>query len=110
MNEKIVEIRMMVWEVCRSEEKSGGGGGGDREEDGVLNFGGGVEIEREIEVRLFNIERWLNLQRKGLVGLCVELLDEFRDDEKSLMFEKKYKFKGEKLLKGNVKGFGGSSE
>ncbi|RID72569.1 hypothetical protein BRARA_C04458 [Brassica rapa] len=110
MNEKIAEIRMMAREARRSEEKSGGGGGGDREEDGALNPGGGVEIEREIEARLSNIERRLNSQRKGLAGLRVEPLDESRDDEKSLMFEKKYKFKGEKPPKGNVKGFGGSNE
>ncbi|KAF3597360.1 hypothetical protein DY000_02026605 [Brassica cretica] len=110
MNEKIAEIRMMAREARRSEEKSGGGGGGDREEDGSLNPGGGVEIEREIEARLSNIERRLNSQRKGLAGLRVEPLDESRNDEKSLMFEKKYKFKGEKPPKGNVKGFGGSNE
>ncbi|KAH0935051.1 hypothetical protein HID58_012168 [Brassica napus] len=110
MNEKIAEIRMMAREARRSEEKSGGGGGGDREEDGALNPGGGVEIEREIEARLSNIERRLNSQRKGLAGLRVEPLDESRNDEKSLMFEKKYKFKGEKPPKGNVKGFGGSNE
>lgn len=109
MNEKIAEIRMMAREARRSEEKSGGGGG-DREEDGALNPGGGVEIEKEIEARLSNIERRLNSQRKGLAGLRVEPLDESRDDEKSLMFEKKYKFKGEKPPKGNVKGFGGSNE
>ncbi|CAF2020730.1 hypothetical protein HID58_077693 [Brassica napus] len=108
MNEKIAEIRMMAREARRSEEKSGGGG--DREEDGALNPGGGVEIEKEIEARLSNIERRLNSQRKGLAGLRVEPLDESRDDEKSLMFEKKYKFKGEKPPKGNVKGFGGSNE
>ncbi|KAF8049413.1 hypothetical protein N665_2220s0011 [Sinapis alba] len=104
MNEKIAEIRMMAQEARRSEEKSSG----DREEDGALNPGGGVEIEKEIEARLSNIERRLNSQRKGLAGLRVEPLDETRNDEKSLMFEKKYKFKGEKPLKGNVKGFGGS--
>ncbi|KAF3488894.1 hypothetical protein F2Q69_00056733 [Brassica cretica] len=110
MNEKIAEIRMMAREARRSEEKSGGGGGGDIEEDGSLNPGGGVEIEREIEARLSDIERRLNSQRKGLAGLRVEPLDESRNDEKSLMFEKKYKFKGEKPPKGNVKGFGGSNE
>ncbi|KAJ4900112.1 embryo defective 1703 [Raphanus sativus] len=112
MNEKIAEIRMMAREARRSEEKSGGGGGGGREEDGgALNPGGGVEIEKEIEARLSNIERRLNSQRKGLAGLRVEPLDESRDDDvKGLMFEKKYKFKGEKPLKGNVKGFGGSNE
>ncbi|KAJ0231155.1 ABC subfamily C protein [Hirschfeldia incana] len=106
MSEKIAEIRMMAREARRSEEKSGGG---DREEDGALNNpGGGVEIEREIEARLSNIERRLNSQRKGLAGLRVEPLEESRDDVKSLMFEKKYKFKGEKPPKGDVKGFGGS--
>ncbi|CAH8324205.1 unnamed protein product [Eruca vesicaria subsp. sativa] len=107
MNEKIAEIRMMAREARRSEEKSGGD---KEEEDGVLNPGGGVEIEREIEARLSNIERRLNSQRKGLAGLRVEPLGGTRNDEKSLMFEKKYKFKAEKPSKGNVKGFGGSNE
>ncbi|CAH2078965.1 unnamed protein product [Thlaspi arvense] len=103
MNEKIAEIRAMAREARRSEEKSG-----KREEDETLNPGGGVDIEKEIEARLSNMEKRLNSQRKGLAGLRVEPLDESRNDEKSLMFEKKYKFKPEKPAKGKVKGFGGS--
>lgn len=107
MNEKIAEIRVMAREARKSEEKSG-----KKEEDETLNPGGGIDIEKEIEARLSNMEKRLNSQRKGLAGLRVEPLDESRNDdlkdEKSLMFEKKYKFKGEKPSTGKVKGFGGS--
>ncbi|KFK44978.1 hypothetical protein AALP_AA1G328300 [Arabis alpina] len=108
MNEKIAEIRMMAREARKSEEKSG-----KEVEDEALNSGGGIDIEREIEVRLSKMEKRLNSQRKGLAGLRVEPLDESRNDDdlkdgKSLMFEKKYKFKGERPSMGNVKGFGGS--
>ncbi|VVB00987.1 unnamed protein product [Arabis nemorensis] len=105
MNEKIAEIRVMAREARKSEEKSG-----KKEEDEALNPGGGIDIEKEIEARLSSMEKRLNSQRKGLAGLRVEPLDESRNDdvlkdEKSLMFEKKYKFKAEKPLTGNVKGF-----
>ncbi|ESQ55894.1 hypothetical protein EUTSA_v10025032mg [Eutrema salsugineum] len=108
MNEKIEEIRAMAREARRSEEKSG-----EKEEDETLNPGGGIDIEREIEARLSNMEKRLNSQRKGLAGLRVEPLDgsrndDLKDEKKSLMFEKKYKFKAEKPPTGNVKGFGGS--
>ncbi|CAA0395396.1 unnamed protein product [Arabidopsis thaliana] len=96
MNEKIAEIRMMAREARKSE--------GKQEEDDET----GIDIEKEIEARLSNMEKRLNSQRKGLAGLRVEPLDESGNDEKSLMFEKKYKFKAEKPPMGNVKGFGGS--
>lgn len=95
MNEKIAEIRLMAREARKSE--------GKEEEDET-----GIDIEKEIEARLSNMEKRLNSQRKGLAGLRVEPLDESGNDEKSLMFEKKYKFKAEKPPTGNVKGFGGS--
>lgn len=99
MNVKIAEIRLMAREARKSE--------GKQEEDET-----GIDIEKEIEARLSNMEKRLNSQRKGLAGLRVEPLDESRNDdlkdEKSLMFEKKYKFKPEKPATGNVKGFGGS--
>ncbi|KAL1220533.1 hypothetical protein V5N11_003242 [Cardamine amara subsp. amara] len=101
MNEKIAEIRMMGREARKSELKS-------EDYDETLNPGGGIDIEKEIEARLSNMEKRLNSQRKGLAGLRVEPLDESRNDEKSLMFEKKYKFKAEKPPMGNVNGFGGS--
>lgn len=91
MNEKIVEIRLMAREARKSE--------GKEEEDET-----GIDIEKEIEARLSNMEKRLNSQRKGLAGLRVEPLDESGNDEKSL----KYKFKAEKPPTGNVKGFGGS--
>ncbi|KAG7542731.1 hypothetical protein ISN45_Aa07g026880 [Arabidopsis thaliana x Arabidopsis arenosa] len=99
MNEKIAEIRLMAREARKSE--------GKQEEDET-----GIDIEKEIEARLSNMEKRLNSQRKGLAGLRVEPLDEsgndFLKDGKSLMFEKKYKFKAEKPPSSNVKGFGGS--
>ncbi|EFH46466.1 hypothetical protein ARALYDRAFT_493302 [Arabidopsis lyrata subsp. lyrata] len=95
MNEKIAEIRLMAREARKSE--------GKEEEDET-----GIDIEKEIEARLSNMEKRLNSQRKGLAGLRVEPLDESGNDEESLMFEKKYKFKAEKPPTGNVKGFGGS--
>ncbi|KAG7547412.1 hypothetical protein ISN44_As12g026560 [Arabidopsis suecica] len=99
MNEKIAEIRLMAREARKSE--------GKQEEDET-----GIDIEKEIEARLSNMEKRLNSQRKGLAGLRVEPLDESGNDDlkdgKSLMFEKKYKFKAEKPPTGNVKGFGGS--
>lgn len=95
MNEKIAEIRLMAREARKSEGKQ------DDDETGI-------DIEKEIEARLSNMEKRLNSQRKGLAGLRVEPLDESKNDEESLMFEKKYKFKAEKPPTGNVKGFGGS--
>ncbi|XP_010449884.1 PREDICTED: uncharacterized protein LOC104732055 [Camelina sativa] len=99
MNVKIAEIRMMAREARKSE--------GKQAEDET-----GVDIEKEIGARLSNMEKRLNSQRKGLAGLRVDPLDESGNDdlnnEKSLMFEKKYKFKAEKPPTGNVKGFGGS--
>ncbi|EOA16466.1 hypothetical protein CARUB_v10004620mg [Capsella rubella] len=97
MNEKIAEIRMMAREARKSE--------GKQEEDET-----GVDIEKEIGAKLSNMEKRLNSQRKGLAGLRVEPLDESGNDEKSLLFEKKYKFKAEKPPTSNVKGFGGSKE
>ncbi|XP_010434915.1 PREDICTED: uncharacterized protein LOC104718808 [Camelina sativa] len=100
MNVKIAEIRMMAREARKSEGKQ-------EEEDET-----GVDIEKEIGARLSNMEKRLNSQRKGLAGLRVEPLDESRNDDlkddRSLMFEKKYKFKAEKPPTDNVKGFGGS--
>ncbi|CAN8324657.1 unnamed protein product [Cochlearia groenlandica] len=104
MNEKIAEIRAMAREARKSEAKSS-----EKEEDEAMNNpGGGIDIEKEIEARLSTMEKRLNSQRKGLAGLRVEPFDGTRNGEKSLMFEKKYKFKAEKPPTGNVKGFGGS--
>uniref|UniRef100_A0A1J3IR35 Uncharacterized protein n=1 Tax=Noccaea caerulescens TaxID=107243 RepID=A0A1J3IR35_NOCCA len=105
MNEKIAEIRAMAREARKNDSYPSS--------VEASNPGGGIDIEKEIEARLSNMEKRLNSQRKGLAGFRVEPLDdesrnEDLKDEESLMFEKKYKFKAEKPLTGNVKGFGGS--
>uniref|UniRef100_A0A1J3I596 Uncharacterized protein n=1 Tax=Noccaea caerulescens TaxID=107243 RepID=A0A1J3I596_NOCCA len=100
MNEKIAEIRAMAREARKNDSYPSS--------VEASNPGGGIDIEKEIEARLSNMEKRLNSQRKGLAGFRVEPLDDESRNEESLMFEKKYKFKAEKPLTGNVKGFGGS--
>ncbi|CAA7057566.1 unnamed protein product [Microthlaspi erraticum] len=106
MSEKIAEIRAMAREARNNDSSPSSA-------VEASNPGGGIEIEKEIEARLSSMEKRLNSQRKGLAGFRVEPLDDESingdlKDDSSLMFEKKYKFKAEKPLTGNVKGFGGS--
>lgn len=122
LEEKIKEIRTMAREARKIEEKELRDG--NREDDTVdeiLDSKDRIGIEKEIGARLVNLEKRLHSKRGKLQGLDTKYLDKGggedgdrmdnlngKEDDKTLIFKKKFKFKSPAMnSRSAVKGFPG---